>query len=112
MELPDAGDGKPIHVGDHMVRDGEQLTVCAIAPGRVHYWVWDKNGKCSTVDCDPMYCSHYKPRTLEDVLATFRFDAKNIYDDPTINGNDRVDELEALDEKVAAEIRELMGGVE
>lgn len=44
-------------------------------------------------------------RTVEDVLATFRFDAKNIYDDPTLNGNERVDELEALDADVAAELR-------
>lgn len=98
MELPEDGDGKPIRVGDHMEREGELFTVCAIAPARVHYWVWDKNGKCSTVDCDPMECSHYKPRTLEDVLTDF---AEAIEE----RGTEWVDVSQA-----ASEIRELLRG--
>lgn len=84
MELPEDGDGKPTRVGDHMEREGELFTVCAIAPARVHYWVWDKNGKCSTVDCDPMECSHYKPRTLEDVLRECVMQSMTV--DRVVNG--------------------------
>ena len=58
--------------------------------------------------CEEYRPTKRKPRTIEDVLATFRFDAKNIYDDPTLDGNERVDELEALDADVAAELRDLM----
>ena len=72
MELPVDADGLPIHVGDQLnwKYEEEKHVVCAVAPGRVHHWVHG-NGKRSTVDCPPTECTHYKPRTVEDVLTDF-----------------------------------------
>lgn len=116
VKLPEDADGVPIRVGDvldppkgseeygrlivtELTHDGEDWyfkgEIPASATGRAGYF-------------NVIGFTHVKPRTIEDVLATFRFDAKNIYDDPTLNGNERVDELETLDADVAAELRDLM----
>lgn len=72
MLLPVDADGVPIHVGDSLNWEYEEdkLTVCAVAPGRVHHWVV-QNGIRSTIDYPPSQCTHYKPRTIEDVLREF-----------------------------------------
>lgn len=91
MELPLAADGVPIHVGDKMqYHGGEPFTVCAVAPGVIHAWAAVKLGERKTTDdYAPNRCTHYKPRTLEDVLQCAGVSV-------------------AVIEDVAAEIRELM----
>lgn len=70
MLLPVDADGVPIHVGDKMqYHGGEPFTVCAVAPGVIHVWAVVKLGeRMTTYDYAPSQCTHYKPRTLEDVL--------------------------------------------
>lgn len=91
MELPLDADGVPIHVGDKMqYHGGEPFTVCAVAPGVIHTWSAAKLGERSTTyHYMPDQCTHYKPRTLEDVLQCAGVSVAAIED-------------------VAAEIRELM----
>lgn len=95
MELPVDADGVPISVGDKMqYHDGEPFTVCAVAPGVIHTWAAVKLGECSTTyHYAPDLCTHYKPRTLEDILQCAGVSVAAIED-------------------VAAEIRELMGASE
>lgn len=107
MLLPLDADGVPIRVGDMVFLNGrEPFEVGGVRDTRNQWHVFPYDLQRWYA---PLDLHHVTKRTIEDVLATFRFDAKNIYDDPTLNGNERVDELEALDERVAAEIRELMG---
>lgn len=101
MELPTDADGVPIRVGDKMqYHGGEPFTVCAVAPGVIHTWAVVKLGeRKTTYDYAPAQCTHYKPRTLEDVLRGFGAEFDD-YDDVWLN------------EKVAEyadEIRELLG---
>lgn len=112
MELPVDADGVPIRTGDiiEFGKKGERLEVTHIG--------WTKHGEPTiayrrpngTLDCSCIgtKCRHAKPRTIEDVLREYRHDASVIYDDPSLGGEDRADALKGLDEKVAAEIRELM----
>lgn len=95
MELPLDADGVPIHVGDEMqYHGGKPFTVCAVAPCVIHIWAAAKLGeRATTYDHRPDRCTHYKPRTIEDVLQSAGVSVAAIDD-------------------VAAEIRELMGGVE
>lgn len=112
MELPKDADGVPIRVGDKVFfRSDGPITVMSIGMSQVYgmndFGFYGPAGQFfgrGTLGS----VRHVAKRPIEDVLATFRFDAKNIYDDPTLNGNERVDELEALDADVAAEIRDLM----
>lgn len=106
MELPTDADGVPIKVGDECwdKDTAEGFEVSSIEWNGVCWSAWSVP-ETRHLENRVM---HHKPRTLEDVLASYRFDAQNIYEDPTLNGNQRVDELEALDDKVAAEIRELL----
>lgn len=113
MELPVDSEGVPIHYGDSLSYCGEHGGTVTCKVSNMEYrersygeadWLVNVAGWVFPGDAH-----HVKPRTLEDVLASYRFDARNIYEDPMLNGNQRVDELEALDGKVAAEIRELMG---
>lgn len=103
IELPLDADGVPIHVGDKMqYHGGEPFTVCAVAPAVIHTWAVVKLGeRKTTYDYEPAQCSHYKPRTVEDVLAEFA---------------DCVCEEDGFDQedvkRCAEEIRELMGGAE
>ena len=70
MELPVDADGVPIHVGEEMTCHGDVFTVCAAASAKIHRWVTVKLGETQTTyRYDPMECTHYNPRTLEDVLA-------------------------------------------
>ena len=105
MRLPRDADDEPIHVGNTCEMDGYKFMVRQLTTDGSCWWAVDKFGEFYIAEL----CRHVKPRTLEDVLASYRFDAQNIYEDPRLDGNQRVDELEALDGKVAAEIRELMG---
>lgn len=91
MELPLDADGEPIHVGDKMqYHGGEPFIVCAVAPGVIHSCVAVKLGeRMTTYDYTPTQCTHYKPRTLEDVLQCAGVSVAAIED-------------------VAAEIRELL----
>lgn len=91
MELPLDADGVPIRVGDKMQHHGgEPFIVCAVAPGVIHSWVEVKLGeRMTTYDYTPTQCTHYKPRTLEDVLQCAGVSVAAIED-------------------VAAEIRELL----
>jgi hypothetical protein len=101
MELPLDADGVPIHCGERMrLDDGYEGDVWLI--GVFDIMMSDR----TCFDWAKSY--HVKPRTLEDVLREYRHDASVIYDDPNIGGEDRADALEGLDEKVAAEIREMM----
>lgn len=111
MELPVDADGVPIRVGDEMESDNERFVVCAVALGRVHRWDVHNIGELDrgTVAYPPNSLHHYKPRTLEDVLAEYRLEADRLFCDPSIGGEDRADALESLDAKYAAEIRKLMG---
>lgn len=126
IELPCDAEGVPIRPGDLLEYDyggfrGRHTVVALIYDGNRTEddgGIWDfefDDDDCEDTRCvgsmrDFYSCNrHVKPRTLEDVLASYRFDARNIYEDPMLNGNQRVDELEALDSKVADEIRELMG---
>lgn len=127
MELPLDADGVPIRPGDRLEYDygdtsGTRTVVAIIYDGSrradIDGGAWDfqfdddeygEDTRVVNSMRDFYSCNrHAKPRTLEDVLASYRFDAQSIYEDPRLNGNQRVDELEALDGKVAAEIRELM----
>lgn len=106
MPLPCDADGVPIRVGDVVAAQDEQpFEVRAFQLDALGWFAIERLGSQWNVN----QLHHVKPRTLEDVLASYRFDARNIYEDPMLNGNQRVDELEALDSKVADEIRELMG---
>lgn len=129
MELSVDADGVPIRLGDVMdgvgLYDtpsdvtGEVIEVSFNSTddndcvASVALQVWSDDGKSWRRVYIDQYASRYrhhvKPRTLEDVLREYRHDASVIYDDPNIGGEDRADALEGLDEKVAAEIRELMG---
>lgn len=93
MELPVDADGEPIHVSDKMQYHGcEPFTVCAVAPAVIHTWAAVKLGeRKTTYDYNPAQCTHYKPRTLEDVLQSAGVSVAAIED-------------------VAAEIRELLSG--
>jgi len=53
-----------------------------------------------------------KSRTIEDVLGEYAFKMNDAYNDPTIGGEDRADVLSMITDDYAAELRELMGGVE
>lgn len=61
MELPLDADGVPIHIGDCMLVRTTKAYVRAIGDG---YWIDDTEGFTHT----PEDWSHYKPRTIEDVL--------------------------------------------
>lgn len=91
MEYPVDADGVPVHVGDKMqYHGGEPFTVCAVAPGVIHTWAAVKLGERSTTyHYMPDQCTHYKPRTIEDVLQDAGVSVAAIED-------------------VAAEIRELV----
>ncbi|MBR3223822.1 MAG: hypothetical protein IKF78_00680 [Atopobiaceae bacterium] len=120
MELPVDAEGVPIHLGDMV--EGELLFDNATVkgtvttyhihsddePGTVYIKVKPTENTWTIKELRFTRCRHVKQRTLEDVLASYRFDAQNIYEDPMLNGNQRVDELEALDSKVADEIRGMM----
>ena len=108
MLLPVDADGVPIHVGDMLnwEYEEEKFTVCAVAPGRVHHWV-QQDGKRSTVDYPPTQCTHYKPRTIEDVLESFLVD----YDTWDVDCKvDRLGERRLLFAKYADELRGMMEG--
>lgn len=92
VELPVDADGVPIHVGDKMqYHGGEPFIVCAVAPCVIHTWAEVKLGeRMTTYDYEPLQCTHYKPRTVEDVLQCAGVSIAAIED-------------------VAAEIRELLG---
>lgn len=98
MELPLAADGVPIHIGDKMqYHGGDPFTVCAVAPGVIHTWAAVKLGeRKTTYDYEPIRCTHYKPRTLDDVLTDF---AEKWMD---------TDDANALLAKYAEEIRGMM----
>ena len=100
MELPLDADGVPIRVGDKMqYHGGEPFTVCAVAPGVIHTWAAVKLGeRKTTYDYAPIQCTHYKPRTVEDVLAEFAGDVRN--------GKWSLD----MEQRYADELRELIGG--
>lgn len=113
IPLPVDMDGVPIHYGDSLSYCGEHGGTVTCKVSNMEYrersygeadWLVNVAGWVF-----PSETRHVKPRTLEDVLASYRFDAQNIYENPMLNGTQRVDELEALDSKVADEIRELMG---
>lgn len=111
-ELPVDADGVPIHYGDSLSYCGEHggTVTCKVSNMEYRERSYGKAGWLVNAEgwVFPSETRHVKPRTLEDVLASYRFDAQNIYENPMLNGNQRVDELEALDSKVADEIRELM----
>lgn len=92
MDLPKDADGVPIHVGDKMQCHGcEPFIVCAVAPAVIHTWAEVKLGeRITTYNYEPSQCTHYKPRTIEDVLMDSGVSVAAIED-------------------VAAEIRELLG---
>lgn len=91
MELPLDADNVPIHVGDKMqYHGGEPFTVCSVAPGVIHAWVVLNLGERKTTNYAPIQCTHYKQRTLEDVLQSAGVSVAAIED-------------------VADEIRELLG---
>lgn len=100
MLLPVDADGVPIHVGDEMTCHGDVFTVCAVAPAKIHRWVTVKLGEPQTTySYNPAECTHYKPRTIEDVI------------EGAINaafGNEAP--FSVIAKKAADEIRELLGG--
>lgn len=108
MELPVDADGVPIHVGDKMqYHGGEPFTVCAVAPGVIHVWAAVKLGeRCTTYHYAPEQCTHYKPRTLEDVLREYALEMNLTYETGEIGGEERAEALDDLTAKYAAEIRE------
>ena len=114
MELPVDADGVPIRVGDMLnwEYESEKYTVCAVAPGRVHHWI-QQDGKRSTIDYPPNQVTHYKQRTLEDVLEDYVVE----YQTRAARSNfgsehfDHVDVHEMV-KRCADEIRDLMGGTE
>ena len=105
MELPVDADGVPIHVGDKMQYHGnEPFTVCAVAPGVIHLWAAVKLGeRRTTYDYAPTQCTHYKPRTIEDVLEEFLIE----FDDWDWNtgGDGRDNARKQLFAKYADELR-------
>lgn len=113
IALPVDADGVPIKVGDKMqYHGGEPFTVCAVAPGVIHTWAAVKLGeRKTTYDYAPIQCTHYKPRTIEDVLADLQHDtltsqgeyAGEVIDIDMLNASLREQVREA-----AAELRELM----
>ena len=107
MKLPVDADGVPIHVGDEMMQDGEKIgTVTAVGyHGEPRAWVlpYKKNVSISYF---AIGITHYKPRTLEDVLDDL------MADDEWASEKDYQTIKSDLIEKYAAEIRELLGLVE
>lgn len=107
MELPLDADGVPIKVGDKMqYHGGEPFIVCAVAPGVIHTWAAVKLGeRKTTYDYAPIQCTHYKPRTIEDVLREF---AERYLDYEGMPSAGRRGVSEALMDEYADELRELM----
>lgn len=112
IELPVDADGVSVRVGD-VVAEKPFRPKMGEKPSEVVCMLLNSDG-WAIGDCDPyghwygpLQLEHVKPRTIEGVLREYRHDASIIYDDPKIGGEDRADALEWLDEKVAAEIREL-----
>lgn len=107
MELPLDADGTPIHVGDKMqYHGGEPFTVCAVAPGVIHTWVAVKLGeRMTTYDYKPSQCTHYKPRTIEDVLREYALEMNLTYETGEIGGEERAEALDDLTAKYAKELR-------
>jgi hypothetical protein len=104
MELPVGADDLPIRVGEVMTCHGDVFTVCAVAPAKIHRWVTVKLGETpTTYSYDPMECTHYKPRTIEDVLRDVWKEAIDYAKSDMWRNPD-----EAFAER-ADEIRELMG---
>ena len=101
IELPVDADGVPIRVGDKMqYHGGEPFTVCAVAPGVIHTWAAVKLGeRKTTYDYAPIQCTHYKPRTIEDVLREL---ADIVRDNDGYN--------DSCIDAAADELREIMGG--
>jgi len=109
MLLPVDADGVPIHPRDEVDTSmGEKGPI-----GHLEYWypnhwvavIEYKPGQFTRYD--PAAISHVKPRTIEDVLREFRFDANLVYGNPNIGGEDRADELAALVSKYADELRQI-----
>lgn len=106
VELPVDAEGVPIHVGDCLQLGDTHGKVVALtycpANGKLP-WEW----QCDTGDWyNTAFAYHYKPRTLEDVLAAFAAELHS----------DRIDSLDRRIERCAAryadEIREVLGAVE
>ena len=91
MELPVDADGVPWHIGD-MTENRNVVNGIAFDRHGAHF--------ISTLnDIDPGIHTHYKPRTLENVLCDM------------IHEYGSTDALtETIADKYAAEIRELLGG--
>lgn len=102
MELPVDEDGVPIRVGDKMqYHGGEPFIVCAVAPCVIHTWVEVKLGeRMTTCDYEPLQCTHYKPRTIEDVLEDFGIECDEQYP---------IRPRAELIAEYSAELRELLG---
>ena len=113
-ELPVDADGVPIHVGEEMTCHGDVFTVCAVAPAKIHRWVTVKLGETQTTySYDPMECTHYNPRTLEDVLVEYAetIDVtswKKAHDNRSFTVGEWEEIVRSEAEKCADEIRELM----
>lgn len=109
MLLPLDADGVPIHVGEEMACHGDVFKVCAVARAKIHRWVTVKLGETQTTySYDPLECTHYKPRTVEDVLIEYRLKAYNLYACQELTGEERVYEFMKLDAEYDSEIRELL----
>lgn len=108
MRLPVDMNGETIFMGDVLESDVlGRIEVVGFVHGAVAFWSYDPQ-PARLAMCPCNLTRHVKSRTVEDVLAEFRFEASCIYDDPNIGGDDMADALYALDEKFAAEIFKLM----
>lgn len=91
LRLPLDADGKPVHVGDVMEKDGIDWTAFAVNGSM---WL-DYAGYAH----ESGGTRHVKPRTIEDVLAYFGRESQCA----------SLEETNELLRRCAAEIRELMG---
>lgn len=106
IELPVDADGVPIHVGDviQFVNEqggtGAKVEVCAISKHYAYYGEGKHFYKASM-------CRHVNPRTLEDVLKEL---ANEVWEASCTCQTTWSDSgLDGIEERYAAEIRELMG---
>jgi len=110
MRLPVDANNEPIHVGDSMAWGSDELEVLAVGNETFCFeYKTERNGESFfeyNVVCSCGY-THFKPRTLEDVLREYSHAYYAHITDNYMNydGTDK-----QIIEKYADEIRELLGG--